>query len=444
MKKIFGSSNAERSRPKCGIIRAMKVVISTDIYYPMINGVAVFSRNLAAGLKKRGHKVMVLAPSIDGKFKVEKDSEFGFTVIRLKSFKVHVYPDQINKVPEAKDFLGVKLPKIYYKNGLNVSLNCYRTIKKVLDEFQPDIIHDQTPGPVALAVFRYAKKRDIPLVSTDHAYPDNLTQQLKLPHVAKKPINSMMNKYFVSFLKRSEYATMPTEQAVADLIPQKRKPFKVPVEALSNGIDLSRFAKGKANPDIYEEYNIPKTKPIVLYVGRVDPEKSLDILMSAFIKAHEKVPDAHLVVVGDGTARPKLEAQIKKAGLDKNAHFLGRVIGDNLPQLYRTGTVFAITSKTETQSIVLMEAMASGLPCVAVDAGAIHELVKTNKNGYLCKADDVNAVASSLVKVLTDKERQKKMSDESIKRAAKHDISHTLTRMEEIYQQVLDNREREL
>lgn len=422
----------------------MKIVISTDIYYPMINGVAVFSRNLAAGLKKRGHKVMVLAPSIDGEFHIEKDEKYGFTIVRLKSFKVHVYPDQINKVPEAKDFLGVKLPKIYYKNGLNVSLNCYSTIKKILDDFQPDIIHDQTPGPVALAVFRYAKKRDIPLVSTDHAYPDNLTQQLKLPKVAKKPINSMMNKYFVSFLKRSEYATMPTEQAVADLIPQKRKPFKVPVEALSNGIDLSRFAKGRANKEIYEEYGIPKTKPIVLYVGRVDPEKSLDILMDAFIAVQKKVPDAHLVVVGDGTARPKLEAQIAKAGISDHAHFLGRVIGDNLPQLYRTGTVFAITSKTETQSIVLMEAMASGLPCVAVDAGAIHELVKTNKNGYLCKADDVNAVANGLVKILTDKERQKKMSDESVKRAAKHDISHTLTRMEEIYNQVLDNREREL
>ena len=69
----------------------MKIVISTDIYYPMINGVAVFSRNLAAGLKKRGHKVMVLAPSIDGKFKVEKDEEYGFTIVRLKSFKIHVY-----------------------------------------------------------------------------------------------------------------------------------------------------------------------------------------------------------------------------------------------------------------------------------------------------------------------------------------------------------------
>lgn len=422
----------------------MKIVISTDIYYPMINGVAVFSRNLAAGLKKRGHKVMVLAPSIDGEFKIEKDEEYGFTVVRLKSMKIHVYPDQINKVPEAKDFLGVKLPKIYYKNGLNVSLNCYSTIKKILDDFQPDIIHDQTPGPVALAVFHYAKKRDIPLVSTDHAYPDNLTQQLKLPHIAKKPINSMMNKYFVSFLKRSEYATMPTEQAVADLIPQKRKPFKVPVEALSNGIDLSRFAKGRANKEIYEEYGIPKDKPIVLYVGRVDPEKSLDVLMDAYIKAQKKVPDAHLVVVGDGTARPKLEAQIEKAGLSGQAHFLGRVIGDNLPQLYRTGTVFAITSKTETQSIVLMEAMASGLPCVAVDAGAIHELVKTNKNGYLCQADDSDEVAKSLVKILSDKDRQEKMSEESVKRAAKHDISHTLTRMEEIYNTVLENREKEL
>lgn len=422
----------------------MKIVISTDIYYPMINGVAVFARNLAAGLKKRGHEVMVLAPSIDGKFKIEQDKEYGFTVVRLKSNKMHIYPDQINKVPEAKEILGIKMPQLYYKNGLNVSINPYSTIKRVLDNFHPDLIHDQTPGPVALAVFRYAKKRDIPLVSTDHAYPDNLTQQLKLPRVAKKPINAMMNKYFVSFLKRSEYATMPTEQAVADLIPNKRKPFKVPVEAISNGIDLSRFSKGKANKDIYKRFNIPSDKPIVLYVGRVDPEKSLNVLMDAFIKVHAKNPDAHLVVVGDGTARPKLEEQIAEAGISGNAHFLGRIVGDDLPQLYRTGTVFAITSKTETQSIVLMEAMASGLPCVAVDAGAIHELVCTGKNGYLCQPDDSDAVAKGILNVINNPDRREKMSEESTKRAKKHDISHTLTCFENIYEQVLKNREGEL
>ena len=421
----------------------MKIVISTDIYYPMINGVAVFSRNLATGLKKRGHQVMVLAPSITGEFGVEKDEEGGFTVVRLKSKRMYLYPDQIEKVPEDKKLLGIKMPQLLYKNGLHVSYNPYSDIKRVLDDFKPDIIHDQTPGPLALAVFRYARKHNVPIVSTDHAYPDNMTQQVKLPKIAKKPINAAMNAYFVSFLKRSEYATMPTEQAIEDLLPKNRRRFNVPVEALSNGIDLSRFARGRANAEIYERYHIPKGVPIVLYIGRVDPEKSLDILMKAFGKVLEKVPNAHIVVVGDGTAREKLESIAAKGGYSDHAFFTGRVIGDDLPQLYRTGTMFAITSKTETQSIVLMEAMASGLPAVAVRAGAIPELVKHGKNGYICEPDDVDGVARGIVRILSDAELREKMSNESVKRIAKHDISHTLTRMEEIYHIVLDNYEPE-
>ena len=418
----------------------MKVVISTDVYYPMINGVAVFARNLATGLKKRGHQVMVLAPSITGDFSVEKDEDAHFTVVRLSSKRMFLYPDQINKVPDNRKVLGVKMPTLLYKNGLHVSFNAYSEIKKVLDEFQPDIIHDQTPGPLALAVFRYARKRNIPIVATDHAYPDNLTQQVKLPKLAKKPINDAMNAYFLSFLKRSEYATMPTEQAISDLLPKNRKRFKVPVEAISNGIDLSRFAKGRANKEIYEKYGIPRNKPIVLYVGRVDPEKSLDVLMYAFIQAREKVPDAELVVVGDGTARKTLEKIAAKNNVEEYVHFTGRVVGDDLPQLYRTGSMFGITSKTETQSIVLMEAMASGLPAVAVRAGAIPELIADGKNGYLCEADDVDAVARSIVKILSNDERREKMSEECVKRIRKHDLGYTLTRMEEIYNKVLDAR----
>ena len=154
----------------------MKIVISTDIYYPMINGVAVFSRNLAAGLTKRGHDVLVLAPSISGDFESEYDEEYGFKVVRLSSKKMMLYPDQINKVPEKKDFLGMKMPQLLYKNGLHVSYMPDLEIKRVLSEFQPDIIHNQTPGPVALAILRYARRHKVALVSTDHAYPDNLTQ----------------------------------------------------------------------------------------------------------------------------------------------------------------------------------------------------------------------------------------------------------------------------
>lgn len=422
----------------------MKIVISTDVYYPMINGVAVFSKNLATGLKKRGHQVMVLTPSISGKFSVEKDPNCNFTVVRLKSTRMYLYPDQIEKIPNDKKILGIKIPHFLYKNGLHVSYNPYSDIRRVLDDFKPDIIHNQTSGPLALAIFRYAKKRNIPIVMTDHTYPDNLTQQVKLPKFAKKPINAAMNAYFMSFLRRSEYATLPTKQAITDLLPKNHHSFKVPVEALSNGIDLSHFTKGPASEEIYKKYAIPKNVPIILYVGRIDPEKSLDILVNSFKKLIKETPKAHLVMVGDGTAREKLEKMIKRKKIGSQAHFIGRVVGDDLPQIYRTGTVFVITSKTETQSIVLMEAMASGLPAIAVNAGAVTELVKDGENGFIFEPNDTAGIASGINTIISNKELREKMSKNALKMIAKHDINYTLSRFEKIYNNVLRSRSKQL
>ena len=422
----------------------MKIVISTDVYYPMINGVAVFSKNLATGLKKRGHQVMVLTPSISGKFSVEKDPNCNFTVVRLKSTRMYLYPDQIEKIPNDKKILGIKIPQLLYKNGLHVSYNPYSDIRRVLEDFKPDIIHNQTCGPLALAIFRYAKKRNIPIVMTDHTYPDNLTQQVKLPKFAKKPINAAMNAYFMSFLRRSEYATLPTKQAITDLLPKNHHSFKVPVEALSNGIDLSHFTKGPASEEIYKKYAIPKNVPIILYVGRIDPEKSLDILVNSFKKLIKEAPKAHLVMVGDGTAREKLEKMIKRKKLGNQTHFIGRVIGDDLSQIYRTGTVFVITSKTETQSIVLMEAMASGLPAIAVNAGAVTELVKDGENGFIFEPNDTAGIASGINTIISNKELREKMSKNALKMIAKHDINYTLSRFEKIYNNVLRSRSKQL
>ncbi len=410
----------------------------------MINGVAVFSKNLATGLKKRGHQVMVLAPSISGKFSVEKDPDYNFTIVRLKSTRMYLYPDQIEKIPNDKKVLGIKMPQLLYKNGLHVSYNPYSDIRRVLEDFKPDIIHNQTSGPLALAIFRYAKKRNIPIVMTDHTYPDNLTQQVKLPKFAKKPINAAMNAYFMSFLRRSEYATLPTKQAITDLLPKNHHSFKVPVEALSNGIDLSRFTKGPASEEIYKKYAIPKNVPIILYVGRIDPEKSLDILVNSFKKLIKEASKAHLVMVGDGTAREKLEKMIKRKKLDSQTHFIGRVIGDDLSQIYRTGTVFVITSKTETQSIVLMEAMASGLPAIAVNAGAVTELVKDGENGFIFEPDDTAGIASGINAIISNKELREKMSKNALKMIAKHDINYTLSRFEKIYNNVLRSRSKQL
>lgn len=404
----------------------------------MINGVATFAHNLASGLAERGHEVLVLAPSITGEFSIAEDPEHNFKTARLSSLSLPIYPDQIHVVPEDKSLLGLKIPTFWYKNGLRVCYKAYSESVKVLDDFGPDLIHNQTPGPVALAILRYAKLRQVPLVSTDHAYPDNLTQQARLPKIIKRPMNKMMNRYFISFLKKSQYATMPSEQAVRDLIPKNKKRFKVAVEALSNGIDLSRFKPGKVDPKIYQKYQLPKKQPIVLYVGRVDPEKSLDVLVMAFAKLAKLNPEPVLVIVGDGTARAKLEQLAQKLNIDKRCHFLGRVTGADLPQIYRSATVFAISSKTETQSIVLMEAMATGKPCVAVKAGAIPALIANGKNGFLCKPDDPKALATAILKIIENETLANQMGQVALEKIKPHDLDYTLSRLEDIYQNVIE------
>ena len=101
----------------------MKIVIASDIYYPMTNGVAVFAHNLANGLVKAGHEVLVLSPSFNGKFHLETDPESGVKTAFLTSLRFPFYPDQINKVPERRDFLGIPMPRLAYRHGIWWSVN---------------------------------------------------------------------------------------------------------------------------------------------------------------------------------------------------------------------------------------------------------------------------------------------------------------------------------
>ncbi len=415
----------------------MKIAIASDIYYPMTNGVAVFAHNLANGLAMAGHEVMVICPSFTGRYHRRTDPETGVVVISCKSQRFPFYPDQISRVPDRKEFLGLPMPRLVYKTGIWFSFNPYARVKKVLDEFQPDVIHLQTAEGIAIAVSRYAKKYDVPLVSTGHAYPDNITSNLKLIKPMKRPVDAALRVYMASFLKHSEYATMPTEMAIEDLVPQNRKRFKVTVEPLSNGVDLKCFKPGVAKSMIRKKYGL-EDKLRVLYVGRVDPEKSIDKVVEAFLLVRQKVPEAELVIVGDGTAKADLVSLTKKLGLEGSVKFLGRVMLPELAEIYKTGTLFATASKTETQGIVLIEAAATGLPLVAVDAGAVEELCQDGKNGILCEPDNIQALAQAMVKILENHELQAKYSVGSLEIAKKHDLRRTLGRFEEIYKTAIE------
>ncbi len=417
----------------------MKIAISTACYYPMTNGVAVFSHNLATGLAARGHEVMVLCPSQTGKNHTVMED--GVKMVYLKSKPMYFYPDQINPVPAKKKLLGKEMPHIMYKHGFRISVFPTNQIRKALSAFQPDVVHCQVSDPIGINVVAYARRHHIPLVTTEHNFPDVITDPLKIPRFMKKPANAALASYFVSRQRRADYVTMPTQLAIDALITSRGKKLDAPIEAVSNGVDLSRFKTGTADPVIYAKYKIPTDRPIVLYVGRVDPEKRIGTILEAFAKIHPKVPSAFLLIVGDGVDKLRLEKLAKTLKLNPADYkFLGRVMPPDLYELYRVGYLFATASEIETQGIVLIEAAATGLPLIAVDKGAVGEVCITGENGFLCEPRDMEGIADGILKILTDKNLHDKFSKRSIEIASQHDMDRTLQRFEEIYQEVIINK----
>ncbi len=384
----------------------MKILIASDLNYPLINGVATFTRNLAKGLASHGHEVLVIAPSQTGK--AYKEIDGNHTVYRTKS---------------------VEFP--FYRN-IRVSLTPSREVKEIIDTFDPDVIHIQMLMWIGQAAMKYGNKVGVPIVSTNHAMPENLLDNLTLLAPFARPINYMLRDYGRRFHSRSDYVTLPTQSAI-DMFAETGK-LAVPLEPVSNGIDLTRFTNQAPSPEIYEKFNIPQGVPIVSYIGRLDAEKHLPVLLEAFGAVVEAIPKAHIVFVGHGSSSEGLAQQAQEMGITNHVTLTGRVSDEDLVELHRIGTVYAMPSPMELQSIATLEAMASGQPVVAVDAGALSELCQHERNGFLCPQDDAAAIATGLITILKDPALRQKMSQESLAIAKTHDLETTLARFEAIYE----------
>ncbi len=387
----------------------MKILIASDLHYPTINGVATFARNLALGLADHGHEVVVIAPSQTGK--KSKEVDVNHVVVRTASIPFPIY------------------------RNIKVSLNPLREVKQVIDDFDPDVIHIQMLMWIGQASMRLGNKMGIPIVSTNHAMPENLMDNLKLLAPVSRPINYTLAAYGARFHSKADFVTLPTQSAI-DMFGASEK-ITVPMEAVSNGIDLTRFNPGKAPAALYTKFGIPQDAPIVSYVGRLDAEKHLPVLMRAFVRVQEAIPSAHLLIVGDGSERPVLRAMSEELGVSEKVTLTGRVSDEEIEQLHRVGDVFSMPSPAELQSIATLEAMASGQPVVAVDAGALRELCQDQRNGYLCEQDDDVMIADGLIAILSDPALRKKMSEESLAIANTHDLQTTLKRFEDIYSGLL-------
>jgi len=296
----------------------MKILIASDLYWPIINGVSTFTRSLAKGLADRGHEVLVIAPSQTGKKYKEVDGNYSIARVATVTFP-------------------------FYQN-YRIALSPYSEVKKIAREFNPDVVHIQSFLMIGQAVVRYSQKYSVPIVSTNHAMPENLMDNLKMLAPVSRPINFVMKRYIVRFNLKTDYFTMPTKSAI-DMFGITKNKLGVPIEAVSNGIDLSRFSVGVPSDDLLNKFKIPKNKPVITFVGRVDAEKHLSVLVRAFAKVIVK-KDAHLLIVGSGTDVENLNNLAHELGIFDKISFTGRVSDEEIVELHYVGTVFCMPSSS--------------------------------------------------------------------------------------------------
>jgi glycosyltransferase involved in cell wall biosynthesis len=243
--------------------------------------------------------------------------------------------------------------------------------------------------------------------------------------------------YVTGFANRCDLVTAPTATALRLL---RDHGLRASSEVVSNGVDLDRFSPG---PDRREEteavrskYALPAGRPIVLSVGRLSPEKRADVLIAAVARlpgAGDAGPGPVLVLAGTGPDEGRLRSLARHYGVGDRVAFPGFVADGDLPGLYRLADVFAIASEAELQSLVTMAAMASGLPVVAVDAGALAELVHPGENGFLARPGHPGEIADSLGLLCRDADLRARMSTGSSRIISGHNGHRVLVRWESIY-----------
>lgn len=373
----------------------------------MKSGCAQASRTQALGLAARGHNILVVAPSMTRHNATDHDANYD--IVRIRSFK--------------------------FRNNLRVSVVLDREVRRVIADFNPDIVHVHTQLTLGLAVLRAATSMGIPVVATNHVMPDNLINNIKGLSSFSRPISYIWTEYGNLLYRGAKRIIMPTSSGLK-LFNFER--IEAPTLAISNGINLDQFKPVKAPAFLYEKFKIPSDKKIIGYLGRLDNEKHVNVVVSAFKElVNEDYKDIHLLLVGAGNAEAGLKDMIDDLGLTHNITFTGLASEEDWPLLHRIPTVYTMPSPNELQSIAMLEAMASGKPIVAVDAGALGELCRNDENGYLVHVDDVNGFCRALRMLLDNPKRMKEFGKKSREIAETHDENIVMPQFEKLYRQVI-------
>ncbi len=379
----------------------MRILMMTNTYQPIIGGLERSIEIFSNEYRKKGHDVFIVAPE----HKEAPKEENG-----------------ILRVPAIQNFNGT---------DFSVELPIHFELLKKLDEYQPEIVHAHHPFLIGDTALRISERYQIPLVFTHHTLYEEYTHYVSLKAGGLKRF--VMN-LATEYANLCDYVFAPSE-SIARLI--KQRGVKTKIDVIPTGIYVDQFAKGDG-ARFRKKLGIKNEAFIVGTVGRIAPEKNIEFLAQVVIRYLKKNNDSAFLVVGSGTSLDVIKNKFNKAGLSSRLFCTGPLKGQELIDAYHAMNVFAFASHSETQGLVLIESMATGIPVVAVDAPGVREVVDDGVNGRLIEGDDSAKFTAALewFSSLPDESRHK-VKQMSKATADKFSVSCSVNKALSAYEQLL-------
>lgn len=323
----------------------------TNTYFPHVGGVSHSVGLYAAELRKRGHTVLVVAPEFENTPEVETD---------------------VVRVPAIQNFNGT---------DFSVTLPFPVILNSKIRNFTPDIIHSHHPFLLGETALRAAAHWNVPIVFTHHTMYERYTHYVPGD---SPPLKRFAIELSTGYANLCDHVIAPSESITHVL---KERGVTTPITALPTGVDYEKFKKGDG-AQCRKKLNIPADAFVVGHVGRLAPEKNISFLASVIAKFLHSNPSAHTILVGEGPSQSEFKEAFDRTNVSLRAHIVGTYQNQELIDCYHAMDVFAFASKTETQGMVLVEAMAAGVPAVALDAPGAREIIRDGINGSLLHSED--------------------------------------------------------
>ncbi len=393
----------------------MKIAIFSDNFYPELSGISDSITLLAQTLAERGHQVMIVAPryskadykTVDALYLTEPNYGQQISFGRLSAVR---YPGS----PTGQG-------RIAFPVGQGVSL---------MRKFRPDVIHTHTPFGTGLEALFASKILGIPLVGTNHTPFSEYS-----PFQAVWFLNTIWC-YFSWYYNRCSFVSAPCKALMDEM---RAHGFDRPHQAVPNSINLQQFFPPTNHTEkeiLKKKFNL--TKNTLLYTGRLAKEKNVDVIIRALARVKKTIPDISLAIAGHGSDEKSLRALVQELELEKEVIFLGFLEKEMLSLLYKASDLFVIMSTAESQSLSLIQAMASGLAVIGADARALPEYIN-EENGIIVPPGDDITLAAKITEILTNKEYKERLETGGVTSAAQFNPTTITKQWEEIYTRAIVN-----